>query len=1294
MKISAWYIQLFICCLLFSPAVLFAQTPTVIGDDCSNAISLSINPSCSPVNYSTDGATNSGLPTTSCGGTTLADLWFQVTVPASGHLQIKVQQVTSMTLDWTLYSGACGSLTEISCNHNYNYYNINSNAMAGQTLYIRVWRYASAVASTFSICASEITPPANDFCASAINLSIDTICDYNVFNNSNCTSDTNLISTPSCGTFQGGDIWFTTTIPASGHLTIQNHNVSGGINSRLAIYTGNCSALTEIDCRGANEVFNIHNHAMAGQTLYLRVWDFANPFKGGNFQLCVWEPNTPENDTCAYAIPLTVGSTCNYTTYNNIGCTAESISVSPLPSCGAFQGADVWFTVVIPNSGHLTLQNLNVSNINVRTSVYTGTCGAMNEITCMGPNAYYNIHDHTMQGQTLYLRVWNYGNEYGGGTFKLCAWEPITPENDSCIYAIPLSVGTTCISTTYNNMGCSSESSSLAPNPSCGAYEGGDVWFTLQVPTSGHLIIGNQNVSNISTHMAIYTGSCGAFTQIACIGSNTDYNLHNHNMGGITLYIRVWDYADAYGGGSFNLCAWEPNTPENDTCAYAIPLTVSSSCNFTTYSNIGCTAEASSVAPNPTCGFYQGGDVWFTLVMPASGHLIIERANYTGMNAQFAVYTGTCGAMTQLKCAQLKSFINFHDHALGGQTLYIRVWDYNAATEGGSFGICAWEPNIPENDFCANAIPINVDLSCNMVSYNNIGCTSEATSIAPNPTCGFYNGGDIWFTFIMPNSGLATIERMNGSGMNAQFAVFSGSCGNLTQVACAQLQSSYSVNNIALAGQTLYLRVYNYNSDDGGVFTMCVYDPTCLLTIDSVITNPASCNLNSDGSLSIYAACVMCQGPIEYSINNGSYQASNSFSGLAPGFYSIKIRDSGKISCNEEWIYSANLGFQIYAQTFYEDLDGDNYGKSLVHVTTCGVAPANYVLNAGDCNDNNPAIHPGAIEINCNNIDENCNGINDDDPIEINIVSNCHDIQDGDMIPTMNFEDGTHFGDVKIGDSMLHNFIIENSGNSNLNISSIHINGIDSASFLLNSISSLVILPNQNATISIIFKPTSLGVKNAIVSIGNDDCDEFNYDFAITGNGTNDNYSMLNLNVFIEGYYLGSGQMAPVLLNQGLIACPTQTDTLFVELHDTNTYNFISEAKTILNTDGTASFRFTNISGWYYIVLKHRNGIQTWSSVPVYISSMPTNYNFTSQASSAYGSNLKEVESGIWALFAGDFNYDENIDLLDKALIELDIENFQYGYFATDINGDGNVDLLDNPMMEININNFVYSVHP
>ena len=37
-----------------------------------------------------------------------------------------------------------------------------------------------------------------------------------------------------------------------------------------------------------------------------------------------------------------------------------------------------------------------------------------------------------------------------------------------------------------------------------------------------------------------------------------------------------------------------------------------------------------------------------------------------------------------------------------------------------------------------------------------------------------------------------------------------------------------------------------------------------------------------------------------------------------------------------------------------------------------------YAPSGGDCNDTNPAIHPGAVEV-CNGVDDDCNGIVDDE---------------------------------------------------------------------------------------------------------------------------------------------------------------------------------------------------------------------------------------------------------------------------------------------------------------------------
>ncbi len=66
------------------------------------------------------------------------------------------------------------------------------------------------------------------------------------------------------------------------------------------------------------------------------------------------------------------------------------------------------------------------------------------------------------------------------------------------------------------------------------------------------------------------------------------------------------------------------------------------------------------------------------------------------------------------------------------------------------------------------------------------------------------------------------------------------------------------------------------------------------------------------------------------------------------------------------------------AATYYADVDNDGYGAG-APIVSC-VQPAGTSTNNTDCNDNNAAVNPGAIDI-CNGIDDNCNGTIDENPL-------------------------------------------------------------------------------------------------------------------------------------------------------------------------------------------------------------------------------------------------------------------------------------------------------------------------
>src|SRR5207248_3019450 len=95
----------------------------------------------------------------------------------------------------------------------------------------------------------------------------------------------------------------------------------------------------------------------------------------------------------------------------------------------------------------------------------------------------------------------------------------------------------------------------------------------------------------------------------------------------------------------------------------------------------------------------------------------------------------------------------------------------------------------------------------------------------------------------------------------------------------------------------------------------------------------------------------------------------------------------------------------------------------------------------------------------------------------------------------------------------------------------------------------------------------------------------------------------------------------------------------------------VEAVKTLLMVDGTASLSFSAAiaNHSYYIVITHRSTIQTWSSAPYAFAPTGNSYNFTTAASQAYGSNQKQVDSApnYYALYSGDINQDQNVDLID-----------------------------------------------
>jgi hypothetical protein len=181
----------------------------------------------------------------------------------------------------------------------------------------------------------------------------------------------------------------------------------------------------------------------------------------------------------------------------------------------------------------------------------------------------------------------------------------------------------------------------------------------------------------------------------------------------------------------------------------------------------------------------------------------------------------------------------------------------------------------------------------------------------------------------------------------------------------------------------------------------------------------------------------------------------------------------------------------------------------------------------------------------------------------------------------------------------------------------------------------------------------------------------------------------LNIKLYLEGLYNpGTG-----LMNQAMDAGATPkfgtgiADQVTVELHDAITPFGIAYtySNVNLNTDGTLTISTIpgSITGSYYVVIKHRNSIETWSMSPVAFGGTPISYDFSTAAAQAYGNNMK-LMGGVYTMYGGDASLDGAVDGTDMAAIDNASTAVLGGYHSEDVNGDGVVDGSDMALIDNN----------
>lgn len=365
-------------------------------DNCDGAIFAPVNGSavCQQVTPgSIAGATASPLPAIApCIGTADDDVWFQF-IATNPYLNVALQNVvgTSTNLNFAVYSGQCGTLTQFFCSAANALAGVLNDLTVGNTYYIRVYsNSATAQSTTFNLCIS--TPST---CPTA-----STVC--SLTNYANTTGVTSL-GTIGCLFTSPNPAYFTIQVATSGpinFLLTQSSTIGGAPNidvdyAAWGPFTSQEAACTFIGTTAPfappgigvpvtqqtgcsysaapTENLNITN-AVAGQYYIVLITNFSN--QAGYINLTQSNISTPGAGTTLCC------PDANFS-YSPVSYCKELGAPNPIPVIAASSVAGVFSSTIVPGlvfvntaTGEIDLQASAPGNYVITNTVAaTVSCG-------------------------------------------------------------------------------------------------------------------------------------------------------------------------------------------------------------------------------------------------------------------------------------------------------------------------------------------------------------------------------------------------------------------------------------------------------------------------------------------------------------------------------------------------------------------------------------------------------------------------------------------------------------------------------------------------------------------------------------------------------------------------------------------------------------------------------------------------------------------------------------------------------------------------------------------------------
>ncbi len=467
-----------------------------------------------------------------------------------------------------------------------------------------------------------------------------------------------------------------------------------------------------------------------------------------------------------------------------------------------------------------------------------------------------------------------------------------TPCNSGVLQAPNIAVGSSCSYTNGTTVGAAINTNAAnGGTPTCGSM-GEDVWYSFTAPASGAISIQTQEGSISDGVMAVYSGSCGAWTEVACDDDGGLNSMPQLDLTGLTpgntYLIRFWDYAG--GTGTFSLCVTETVVsppPTNVTCLQMNPICTNSGLNFPAQSG------NNNIDPgnNYDCLFSQPNPTWYYLKIATPG--VLNMTLSAGSDVDYILYgpynslataQADCGSMGSptaevVDCSY--SFVSTEyptiPNALVGQVYVLLITNYADVEQN----ITLTASGSATTD-CAIIYPCNI----NTITANPTACNSATNTYSVSGSMTFTDN---------PTTGQLIVE----------------SCEGVQATYNCPLPDpfNYTINNIPAGGGACDVTAY-FTADPTCTATLAYTAPSCVTpcNLNAINVNVSACQpdntFNLTGSVSFTNA--PSSGTLTFTDCNGNSMVYNA-PFVSPLNWSINnIQSDGTVNCSVTAVFSAD----------------------------------------------------------------------------------------------------------------------------------------------------------------------------------------------------------------------------------------------------------------------------------------------------------------------------------------------------------------------------------------------------